>query len=94
MTVEPQPATAEQHPGHDHPEIIIDDRPYKAPADEMTGDQLRHLAQPPIGEDRDLWLEAPHGHDQLIADNQTVQLHPGMRFFSTPRHINPGAPRC
>ncbi|MHB1582401.1 MAG: multiubiquitin domain-containing protein [Acidimicrobiales bacterium] len=74
-----------------HPEIIIDERPYKAPSDDMTGAQLRTLAVPPVGEDRDLWLEARHGEDRVIGDDEVVELEPGMRFFSTPRHINPGS---
>lgn len=78
-------------PEVEHPEVIIDDRPYKASSDDMTGAQLRALADPPIGEDRDLWLEARHGEDRLIGDGEVIELDPGMRFFSTPRHINPGA---
>ena len=75
---------------HEHPEIVIDDKEYRAPDEEMTGNQLRNLAEPHIGEDRDLWLEVPHGHDELIADTKVVRLRDHMRFFSTPKHINPG----
>lgn len=82
-------------PAHraEHPEILIDHHPYRASDDEMTGTQLRLLPQPPIGEDQDLWLEVPHGHDERIGDDQLVCLEPGMRFFTAPRHINPGACR-
>jgi hypothetical protein len=83
----------EHHEEHRNPEIIIDERPYRAPSDDMTGEQLRDLANPPIGEDRDLWLERPDDQDVLIRNDERVELRSGMRFFSTPRHINPGRSR-
>ena len=45
---------------------------------------------PPIGENRDLWLDRDGGLDELIADEETVHLLPEMRFFTVPRVINPG----
>ena len=78
--------------GHDdHPVIIIDDASYEAPTNPMTGSELRALVDPPIPPDRDLWLEKREGHDELIKDTKGVHLRTGDRFFSTPRHINPGA---
>jgi hypothetical protein len=74
----------------EHPVIIIDDVSYAAPKTEMTGAELRVLADPPIAADRDLWLEKRDGVDELIKDTETVHLRTGDRFFSTPRHINPG----
>jgi hypothetical protein len=74
----------------EHPVIIIDDTSYEAPGNPMTGSELRTLADPPIGTDRDLWLEKRAGNDELIKDNENVRLRTGDRFFSTPRHINPG----
>lgn len=80
----------EHHTEHRHPEITIDDKHYRAPCDDLTGEQLRQLANPPIGEDRDLWRERPDDQDVLIRNDESVELRSGMRFFSTPRHINPG----
>jgi hypothetical protein len=74
----------------EHPVIIIDDVSYAAPKNPMTGSELRALVVPPIGADRDLWLEKRDGNDELIKDNESVHLRTGERFFSTPRHINPG----
>jgi hypothetical protein len=72
--------------------ILIDGAHLVAPHREMTGAQLRQLPQPPIGADRDLWLDVDGGLDRIIADTDTVDLHPQMRFFTVPRVINPGAP--
>ena len=75
--------------------ITIDRKPYRAPKPEMTGAEIRRLADPPIGEDRDLWLAARGpGDDEKIADDQVVRIEPGYRFFSAPRRINPGRARA
>jgi Multiubiquitin len=71
--------------------IFIDGKRYESRERELTGDQIRHLAIPPIGQDRDLWLEGPGGLDQLIGDHEEVRLHEGMRFFTVPKVINPGS---
>ncbi|MEX1245271.1 MAG: multiubiquitin domain-containing protein [Thermoanaerobaculia bacterium] len=85
-------ATPDPHPqpGHGIP-ITIDRKPYKAPKSPMTGAELRALADPPIGPDRDLYLEVPgRGQDPIIQDNQSVDLKEGMHFYSAPKTINPG----
>ncbi len=70
--------------------ITIDRRPYEAPENPMTGAQLRQLAKPPIGADRNLYVDK-HGTDGvLIGDSEEVELHPGMVFFSVPKKINEG----
>jgi Prokaryotic E2 family E/Multiubiquitin len=74
-----------------HINISIDDKKYRAPKEVMTGTELRHLAQPPIAADRDLFEEvAGPADDKKIADEERVQLKSGMRFYSAPRTINPG----
>lgn len=72
--------------------ISIDHKPYKAPKTPMTAEELRELAEPDIGTDRDLWLTV-HGpaDDDLIDDGESVALKPGMQFYTAPRTINPGA---
>lgn len=71
--------------------ITIDKRPYKAPRAEMTGTELRQIADPDIGPERDLWqVTRGPGDDVKIGDEQTVSLSPGDRFFSAPGEINPG----
>jgi len=37
-----------------------------------------------------LWLEVPGGDDEKIADDQVVELQPGMHFFTAPATITPG----
>lgn len=77
---------------HDHfIPIEIDHKPYKAPKTPMTGEELRRLAQPPIGADRDLFRVVPGpGDDVKVQDGDPVDLKPGMHFYSAPKTINPG----
>lgn len=58
----------------------------------MTGAELRKLAEPDIGPDRDLWQQVPGpADDLLINDDQEVKLENGMHFYSAPKTINPGS---
>lgn len=81
LTKDPKPAKVQ---------IFIDGTKYKAPNDDMTGKQLRALAKPPIGGDRDLWLDIVDKLDELVEDGRVVHLEEKMRFFSVPKVINPG----
>lgn len=71
--------------------IHIDHRMYMAPTTPMTGTELRRLAEPDVGPDRDLWLTVPGpADDLLIGNDQAVELKPGMHFYTAPSTINPG----
>ena len=71
--------------------VHIDRAEFKVTAESMSGAQLRDLPTPPIGPDRDLYLEvAGPGNDELISDDQVVRLEDGMRFFTAPHAITPG----
>jgi hypothetical protein len=73
--------------------IQIDHKPYKAPRPVMTGTEIRQLAQPPIGADRDLFRVIPGPADDVkVGDQESVSLEPGMHFYSAPKTINPGGP--
>lgn len=74
----------------EHPVIFIDRKEYRAVSDQMTGEQIRLLSDPPIGPNRDLWLDVPGGHDELIGNDQMITLRDGMHFFTAPATINPG----
>lgn len=87
MSTETQKA---KPPKLDKVPIFIDGTKYQAHAHELTGTQIRALAQPPVGEDRDLWLDIIDELDELINDDQVVELVDKMRFFTVPRVINPG----
>jgi hypothetical protein len=82
--------------GHEHQQehhgtpIHIDKKTYFVQEPTITGAQLRHLPDPPIGDDYDLYLEVPGGQDEPIGDGQEVEVKPGMHFFSAQRNINPG----
>ena len=56
----------------------------------LTGRQIRELASPPIGADRDVFEIVPGGSDTKITDEDTVTIRDHLRFFSAPRNINPG----
>lgn len=73
-------------------EIFIDRTLFKVEEQHLTGTQLRGLPEPPIGQDRDLWEEIPGpGDDQKIGDEQVIEMRNGLHFFTTPRHVTPGA---
>lgn len=85
--------TQEANPEPRDPEfhIQIDRRQYTVDHPEMTGLELRHVPIPPIPEDRDLWEVIPGDDDRLIENDTVVTMRDGLRFFSAPKHINPGA---
>lgn len=78
--------------GHEHGiSIHINDQHVFAPKECMTGTELRHLVTPPIGPDRDFYLEVPGpGLDLLIADNEEAHIKDGMHFYDAPKTVNPG----
>lgn len=71
-------------------QIQIDRTHYTVTHAEMTGTQLRHLPEPPIGPDRDLFEVVPGGSDRKIEDTTIVEMRNGLRFFTAPSTINPG----
>ena len=79
------------HEHHHHFEIQIDRKHYRVEKKELTGRELRHLPQPPIGPDRDLFEVVPGGSDRKIGDDQVVEMRNGLRFFTAPAQINPGS---
>lgn len=77
---------------HEVFDIHIDRRPYQVMKTSYTGLALRQLAG--LGADVDLYLEQQGDvEDALIGDNESITLRPGEHFYSTPRHITPGACR-
>lgn len=71
-------------------QIQIDRVHYTVEQDTLTGTQLRNLAEPPIGPDRDLFEVVPGGTDRKIENTDVVRMRNGLRFFTAPSHINPG----
>jgi len=82
--------SAQVHKEHGY-QIQIDRVHYTVTQAEMTGAQLRQVPSPPIGPDRDLFEVVPGHPDEKIADDQQVEIRNGLRFFTAPAHINPGA---
>jgi hypothetical protein len=76
----------------DRYQIQIDRVHYTVEQDAMTGAELRALVAPPIGPDRDLFEVVPGGTDRKVEATDSVQIRNGLRFFTAPSHINPGAP--
>ncbi len=89
----PQPTT---HRRHDDDcevstvRIFIDKERIRAPQQALTGAEIRELTDPPIGDDRDLWLDVPDALDELVEDQAEIEIRKGLRFFTVSRHINPG----
>ncbi|MFC5861785.1 multiubiquitin domain-containing protein [Acidicapsa dinghuensis] len=73
--------------------IKIDRQDYHVHQRSMTGSELRNLPKPPIGPDRDLFEVVPGGSDRKIEDTEVVKMRDGLRFFTAPARINPGARR-
>ncbi len=86
-----------EHPEHEgnppepHFEIQIDRKHYTVHQKQMTGLQLRLVPNPPIGPERDLFEVVPGGSDRKIGDEEVVEIRNGLRFFTAPAQINPGA---
>jgi hypothetical protein len=89
----PTPADPAQK-NHEQITIHIDRVAFRVTEGPITGQQLRDLPDPPIGPDRDLYLEIKGpGEDQLIQPTDTVELEEGIHFFTAPAHITPGDAR-
>ena len=71
--------------------IQIDRAHFQVTLERMTGTQLRNLPTPPVGPELDLFEVVPGGSDRKIADDQVVEIRNGLRFFTAPGHVNPGA---
>ena len=78
-------------PGHIVFSIRIDRTDYKWREEKITGAQLRGLPTPQIPRERDLFQVVPGYPDRQIKDDDTVDVHDGLRFFTAPNTINPGA---
>ena len=74
--------------------IRIDRTQYEWPDEKISGLQLRHLPPTPIPPDRDLFQVIPGHPDLKIKDDDTVEVHDGLRFFTAPSTINPGTMRA
>jgi Multiubiquitin len=71
-------------------EIRIDRKEYKVRKPTQTGAELRKVANPDIGADRDLFEVVPGGSDLKIELATIVEMRDGLRFFTAPAQINPG----
>ncbi|MFT4212501.1 MAG: multiubiquitin domain-containing protein [Microbacterium sp.] len=71
--------------------IRIDRVEYEVFQRKMTGAELRALPSPDVAADRDLWRDVPDKRDVKVQDEDIVRLKDGMRFFTAPGRINPGA---
>ncbi len=85
--------TRKDDPEHDVFTIRIDRTEYKWPEEKITGAELRRLPPTPIPPDRDLFQVVPGHNDREIKDDDTVEVHDGLRFFTAPNTINPGTER-
>jgi hypothetical protein len=83
-------AHSERHPTF---EIKIDRSVFHVHEEVLTGEQLRRLPNPDIEADRDLFEVVPGKSDEKIELTTRVVMRNGLRFFTAPAQINPGAGR-
>lgn len=86
---EPDVAAKGPHPHEFH--IQIDRAQFTVTASQLTGTQIRALPPTPVAADRDLYEIRPGSSDVLVGDSDEVTMHDGLRFFTAPKQINPGA---
>ena len=91
--------TTEERPnqdGLDKPEpdkvftIQIDRVEYKVSDEKLTGAMLRRVPPTPIPPERDIFQVIPGHPDKKVKDDDTIEIHDGLRFFTAPNTINPG----
>lgn len=80
MTDKPKDKEKPAQPGPKHT-IFIDEKPYVAHANTLSGAQIRALGS--VAADYQLFLEEP-GDDKPIADTDSVKIHSNMKFYSLP----------
>jgi len=91
-----QAKSQDEHGNQEHQprfNIQIDRQHYTVEKAEMTGAEIRRVPPTPIGPDRDLFEVVPGGSDLKITDDKVVEMRNGLRFFTAPAQINPGADR-
>jgi hypothetical protein len=87
----------ELNPGSDKPEpdknfeIQIDRVTYRLTENRLTGTDLRRLPDPPIPPERDLFEIIPGHPDRKVENDDRILIADGLRFFTAPNTINPGA---
>lgn len=87
----------EVEPSIDKPEddksytIQIDRTKYVLNENRLTGADLREIPKPPIPPDRDIFQIIPGRPDRKIKDDDRILITDGLRFFTAPNTINPGA---
>ena len=93
MTMEEKP----NQDGLDKPElgkgftIQIDRVQYIVFEEKITGVDLRRVPPTPIPPERDLFEIIPGHPDEKVKDEATIVIRDGLRFFTAPNTINPGA---
>ena len=88
------PPPDKDSPDHKVFTIRIDRTQYEWSGEKINGAQLRRLPQTPIPPERDLFQVIPGHPDRKIKDDDTVEVHDGLRFFTAPGTINPGTNRA
>ncbi len=82
---------SEKKAEHHNIHITIEDTPFVLHKERVSGAELRGLPTPHVAENRDLWLEVPGPHDDiLVKPTDELELKSGMHFYTAPSKINPG----
>jgi hypothetical protein len=87
-----------QQPITEEPTVLIhiDRSQFRVRAGPLLGSELRHVPNPEVSADRDLFLVGGADRDdRIVADAEMVELVDGMAFITVPRTILAGAlPAC
>ena len=62
--------------------LHIDGKPYKTHTGPTPVAALRALRQPPVPDDKDLWLDIEDEQDQELDPAGSINVTDGMRFFT------------
>ena len=73
--------------------IIIDGQEFEVPAESLTGNGLRRVAEVP---QEDVIYRVRDGRHEVVPEDSDVELDEGDRFGTLPRFISgsPGGVRC
>ena len=88
LEVEPNPEKPDTDKSY---EIQIDRIMYTLTENRLTGFELRQVPDPPIPPSRDLFEIVPGRPDRKVENDDRILVQDGLRFFTAPSNINPGA---
>ena len=75
----------------DYKRVRINRMNYTVTEEKLSGKALRKLGDILIPQDRDLFQIVPGHEDVKVKNDDFIDLTDGIRFFTSPKVINPGS---